>query len=299
MEGPSPTARPAVSTVHSRPIKRIIVGVSDGQASRDAIVLAKAFTESVGAGLIAASVRPFWPALLGPERYCRLVNEDMERMVNEVKEVDEEVSFSTRVVAGGHEGGGLTRLASAEGADLIVLGSGKNGPSGRVTPGSLGERILESAPCAVALAPLGLEKSGTHLRELAVAIDGSREARVAQRIAFGLAEVAGSHLSVLGVVEPEPDPAAPGAASRQLIREARVRRHLDQAMEDAPPQLSVSTHLLHGPPARMLTEATATADLLLLGSRSRYRSSRFLSLGSVAGQVIRQSQCATLVAPPA
>lgn len=296
----APGAGPARADTAPRycPLRRVVVGVCEGQASHDALALARAFLDELGSHLIAASVRPYWPGLLGPERYCRLVEEDIEKTASAVRQVVGGAAFSTRIVAGGHEGGGLTRLAVAEGADLIVLGSSRNGSAGLVTPGGLAERILETATCAVALAPRGVARRQVRLRELAVAIDGSRESRGALKLAFAIAEAAGAHLSILGAVEPEPDPGAPGASSRRLIRETRIRTHIDQARREAPTALSVSPRLMHGPAARVLSSATSASDLLILGSRSRYSSSRSLSLGSVARQVIRHARSPVLIATP-
>jgi nucleotide-binding universal stress UspA family protein len=50
---------------------------------------------------------------------------------------------------------GLLDTAVAAQADLIVVGSAHHVPVGGVLLGSVGERLLIGAPCAVAIAPRG------------------------------------------------------------------------------------------------------------------------------------------------
>ena len=52
---------------------------------------------------------------------------------------------------------GLHDTAMSEQANLIVVGSTHHGPLGRVLLGSVGERLLADAPCAVAIALPGFE----------------------------------------------------------------------------------------------------------------------------------------------
>src|SRR3954471_7700011 len=49
----------------------------------------------------------------------------------------------------------LALAAQELGAALLVVGSGSAAPAGRVTPGSVGRRVLDGTPCAVAIVPAG------------------------------------------------------------------------------------------------------------------------------------------------
>src|SRR5262245_43374328 len=73
---------------------------------------------------------------------------------------------------------GLTELAEDEHADLVVVGSSRRSVSGRIWLERTAGRLLQGAPCAVAVPPAGLRES-ERLRHVAIAYDGSPEARSA------------------------------------------------------------------------------------------------------------------------
>ena len=302
MSDPSPAHELVRTDRRSAIFRRIVVGFNERPTSHDAVALAKALSEPTGTDLIVASVRAYWPGLLGPEDYEHAVAEDEAWLSREARKAVGSAPFSTRVVAGGQESGGLKEIAAAEGADLIVVGSTHRGRLGRVLPGSVGERVLDNAPCAVAVAPLGLAErgipgQGLELGTIAVAYDGSREAGVALRLGYRLAERTGATLLVLGAVDFDPDLTGLQPVPPELLDEARTRRHLERAKQDAPGTVSVSTRLLHGAPSRVLPGAAEEADLLILGSRGHYGPARRLCMGSVATQVTRHAPCATLITP--
>lgn len=275
----------------------VVVGFDERPASRDALALAKALVAGSGAKLVVASVRPYWPELIGKAAYERTVRKDEAWLRREATKLLGEVPFSTFVVGGGHETGGLKEIARVEGADLIVIGSTHRGPLGRVLPGSVGERVLDNAPCAVAIAPLGLAESGLDLRRVAVAYDGSRQARIALARGVSLAQNAGAELQILGAVDVEIDTVGLAAVSKEELEEERMRGHLEEARKGVPTSVPVEVRLLHGSPSHVLPEAAAAADLLVVGSRGHYGRTRRLFLGSVAARVARNAPCATLITP--
>ncbi len=271
----------------------MLVGFDGGPGSRDALAFAKALCETTSAELIVASVRPYWPDLLGPDNFDLAIKEDERWIRRGATEILDTLPFSPRVLAGGHETGGLKELAAAEGVDLLVVGSSHRGQVGRVFPGSVGERVLSDAPCAVAVAPHGLADRELRFDTIAVGYDGSRESGVALSTAIEMAERTGASLQILGVVdmdvvlgfeEAEPE-------------EARVRRHLDRALKRMPRSVTVDARLLYGTPGHAILEAAQDADLLVIGSRGHYGVARRLLLGSVAARVMRSAPCPTLVTP--
>lgn len=282
---------------------RVLVGFDGRPGSRDALAFAEALCEATDAELAVASVRPYWPGLLGPDGYARAIREDEHWIRREAGDALGGLTFSVRVLPGGHESGGLKELAAAENVDLIVVGSSHRGPVGRLLPGSVGERVLSDAPCAVAVAPRGLAGNGMHvpqervrIHKIAVGYDGSRESRVALETAIELAERSGASLHVLGVVDidvvlgfedPTPD----------RLEEERVRRHLDRALKRMPPAITADARVLHGSPGQAIVEAARDADLLVIGSRGHYGIARRLLLGSVAARVMRSAPCPTLITP--
>lgn len=290
-----PVARPAgvPSLAPSRPL-RLLVGYDGRPASRDALSFAKALCEVDGAELTVASVRGYWPELLG-ESFRLVVKEDERWIRRGATEVLGDIPFSVRVLAGGHETAGLRELAEAEESDVIVLGSTHRGRIGRVCPGSIGERVLSEAPCAVAVAPRGLAARSFHLGTIAVGFDGSKQAQVALRTAIGLAKRAGASLRILAAVDGDfafGTEFEPSGSTKE-----RVKRRLDHAVEHARRSVEAEGQLLYGAPSHAIPEAAEDVDLLVIGSPGHYGIGRRLLLGSVAARVMRTAPCPTLIAP--
>lgn len=207
--------------------------------------------------------------------------------------------FETRVIAGGHETGGLKELAAAEGVDLIVVGSSHRGAVGRVLPGSVGERVLDNAPCAVAVAPLGLAEQSFELRQIAIGFDGSRESGVALDLATELAAEAGASLLILGAVPLDLGTTGLGGEPLDEVEIRRMRHQLQRAQGRAAGAPAVETRLVRGAPSHAIVESAEDCDLLVLGSRGHYGRLRRLFLGSVATQVMRTAPCPTVITPTA
>jgi len=163
--------------------------------------------------------------------------------------------------------------------------------------GSHGERpvdsLAESAPCPVALAPIGYaERAPRELRRIGVGFDGWDESRVALAEAAILAEGAGADLVVLMAGDPH------AAAST-------AERNLERVLPDLSPPSEVTGRILSGPVARALTDACALEglDLLVLGSARQGPLGRVLP-GSVSGGLLRHPPqvpllvCARGIAPP-
>ncbi|HSK48888.1 MAG TPA: universal stress protein [Solirubrobacterales bacterium] len=282
---PVPSARPL----------RLLVGYDGRPASRDALAFAKALTATQDGGLTVASVRGYWPELLG-ESYELVVKEDEHWIRRGATEVLGDTPFSVRVLTGGHETTGLKELAEAEESDMIVVGSTHRGRLGRVCPGSAGERVLSEAPCAVAVAPRGLADRSFRIGTIAVGFDGSKQSQVALRTAIDLAERAGASLRIISVVDVDLVLATEGDP-RSEDEKARIERRLMHAVEHARSSVEAEGELLYGSPSHAIPDAAAGADLLVIGSRGHYGAARRLLLGSVAARVTRTAPCPTLITP--
>jgi len=291
------TAEPSDSGLVA--IKQVLVGFDERPASRDALALGKALCERTGAELIVASIRPYWPELIGPSDYERAIADDEAWLGREARKVLGEQPFTKTAIPGGNEICGLKEIAASEEADVIVIGSTHRGRMGRVMPGSVGERVLNNAPCAVAVAPLGLADQGLRLEKIAVAYDGSREASAALDFALDMAGRVSAKLLILGAVEFKVDATGLGAQSLDQLEVERMRQHLERARNRVPDELTVETRILRGSPNQVIAAAAEGCDLLALGSRGHYSAARRLFLGSVATAVTRSAPCATLITPAA
>lgn len=113
------------------------------------------------------------------------------------------------------------------GADLIVVGSTSRGPVGRVLPGSVGDRLLAGAACAVAVAPRGYAAKDSPVGRIGVGVTGEDESHHALVLADQLAGRFGAVLSLIAVV-PWP-PYEPGRISHT---EPGYHQVLTQWLED-------------------------------------------------------------------
>jgi nucleotide-binding universal stress UspA family protein len=194
----------------------------------------------------------------------------------------------TRVVQNRSPARGLQDLAEQEGADAIVLGSTHRGALGRVLVGSVAERLLTSAPCAVAVAPRGYREKGAAdpPRVVAVGFDGGPESRRALAQASEIAEACGATLRVVAVQEPE-----------GLTQRDHLEKDMRNAVEALPSGLRAQGVVRRGKAAEVLAkEAEKGVDLLVVGSRSHGPLLKTM-LGGVSTSLVRSSTCPVLVVP--
>jgi nucleotide-binding universal stress UspA family protein len=183
---------------------------------------------------------------------------------------------------------GLTELAESESADLIVIGSSRHGGAGHIRLERTAGRLLQGAPCAVAIAPPDLRES-TEFRHVGIAYDDSPEARAALAVAYDIAALCGSAVTLFCVVgEVEPD-----------LRVARLHAGtaLDEAADRAPSGVNPRTVILRGPVGQVIREAsTGVVDLLVTGSRGYGPLQRALA-GSVSDALTEGASQPVLVVP--
>jgi nucleotide-binding universal stress UspA family protein len=97
----------------------------------------------------------------------------LERVVDQVRG---EVDISTAVHQSSSISHGLTELAAQHGADVVVVGSSSSGLLGRITLGSVTERLVHTSKVSVALAPRGYPASPVPVRRLTAAYGGAADA---------------------------------------------------------------------------------------------------------------------------
>jgi nucleotide-binding universal stress UspA family protein len=94
--------------------------------------------------------------------------------------------------------GGLLELASDVGASAIVLGSSSKGPLGRISLGSVTDRLVHSAPLPVLLAPRGYRAGpAARIRRVNIGFGGSRGAGHVAVVGARLGEALGASLRVV------------------------------------------------------------------------------------------------------
>jgi nucleotide-binding universal stress UspA family protein len=285
-------------------VKRIIVGFDGSERAEDGLVLARLLAApSGGTVLLAHVIGSGLPMAWDWRQYENLLRDDAEQMLATAAS-NAGFPVETRVVASSSPARGLHDLAEEHQADLIVLGSSHRGALGRLLIGSVPDRLLHGAPCAVAVAPRGFrEREDSPLKVIGVGLDGSRDSKHALDYARGLAADLGSKLEVLAVQEPEVIFGYTGAAATydrgELAASQRdfLTREVAQAVDGSPSALNAEGEVLSGNAAEALaSRAEQGIDLLVMGSRG-YGPVRKVLLGSVSARLARDAPCSLLVVP--
>jgi nucleotide-binding universal stress UspA family protein len=274
----------------------VIAGVDGYDGGRDAVALAKALCAGRLTLLTAYPADPIRSraSLAG---YEELQHDDSQRML-EAARLEADVDAELVPVADISPAHALQHAAQERDADLIVVGSAHHGPLGRIFLGDVGRVVLHGAPCPVAVAPKRFRNGPP--RTIAVAFDGSPQARAALDVAVPLATELGAALTLYVVWDAPPMPIATTAWSGVVLDStlAESRRHAEQILADTLAQIpdSVAGQILRGVPRVELGEIARDVDLLIVGSRGWGPLSR-VALGSTSDWLVHHAQCPVLVVP--
>jgi nucleotide-binding universal stress UspA family protein len=180
----------------------------------------------------------------------------------------------------------LREMAEADSDDLIVVA------------GTLGIRLLDGAPCPVAIAPHGLADAGPwRPSTIGVAFDGSPEAHAALDEARQIALAARATLAVIAVAELIGSPhQTVDPADYRRESEQQAQEWLREARAALRGDFTVVTRTLVGDPGPELLEFGHRLDLLVLGSRG-YGPVRRVLFGSVSAHLIARCTCPLIVTP--
>jgi nucleotide-binding universal stress UspA family protein len=280
---------------------KIIVGDDGLEGGADAVALARALAPH--AEVILASAYP-WDDV--PSRFAQLgygnaLRDDTEKAPAARLRGSGLADARSVAIPDTSPARALQRLAEAEGADLVVIGSARHGAIGRRILGDVGRGLLHGAPCPVAVAPRGQAEQPAALASVGVAFDHSPEARHALDVAHALAAERGLALRVREVVAPEVIPAMGGypmvdvaELSEELRADAQARLHaVVGALGGA---VAVDAQAVLGATHERLGELAGEVDLLVCGSRG-WGAFRRVVLGSTSDHLVHHAPCPVLVVP--
>jgi nucleotide-binding universal stress UspA family protein len=276
--------------------RRIIVAFDGSPRSQDALALAQRVREPDSGELTLACVIDETPWHRAPEA----VHEEVASMLADARaSIPAGIPVRLRSPVAHSAARGLTELAEAEHADLIVVGSSRRGPAGRISLERTAGRLLQGAPCAVAMPPADA-RGGDRFRHIGIAYDGSREAESALTAGYAIAASTGAAVTLLYALPATEIGGVPAnAASERAGRKARLEAQdrLDAAAAAAPGGVNPRTELLYGPPAHVIADACdGIVDLLVTGSRGYGPVQRAL-IGSVSEVLIERAHHPVLVLP--
>jgi nucleotide-binding universal stress UspA family protein len=273
----------------------VIAGVDGFDGGRDAAALARALG-SERVTLVHSYPADGFPSRAYLAGYEGILREDAVRVLEATRL---ELATDAEIVAvpDGSPARALQHAAQEAGADLIVVGSAHRGAVGRVLLGDVGRAVLHDAPCPVAVTPKRF--AGGPPRSIAVAFDGSDEARAALDLARRLAAERGAALTVLVAWQTPQVPIAVAGASPATVAELAddARSWADRLLADTLAELpGAAGRVLHGPAATELEQAAAAFDLLVVGSRG-WGPVRRIALGSTSDHLVHHAPCPVLVVP--
>lgn len=275
---------------------RLLLGYDGGDGGRDALELARVLGSVEESSALVVAVMPYAPLPIGFTELERDAAEQAEPLLRDARERLDGLAVETRAFGGGSPAGVITDVAEADRSDAIVLGSPHRGAVGRALIGSVAEGVLHGAPCAAVIAPRGYAANGHGpFATIAVAYDGTPEARAALARARGLAEQSRAALRILTVVAPPV--ALPGAVGYTPVNPPEPDKVIEEGVAAAGSAVPVDGRRLDGPPAEALAEACEDGvDLLVAGSRGYGPVARLL-LGSVSSRLVAIAPCPVLVVP--
>jgi nucleotide-binding universal stress UspA family protein len=282
----------------------VIAGVDGGATGKDALLLGRWTAETLDVPLIVAVVHAA-PAALGSGRVDAEWVADRHRAAEAVldgartvlKDATGPVEY--RTVASSSAAHGLHDLAEEVGAEVIVVGSGRNAARERLFAGSTAERLLAGSVCPIAVAPAGMSQlPGTHGR-IGVAYIDTPDGRAALVEAAKLARRLGTALRLYTVVLDTE------ASKPFLIGEDAERAFTDTARETfeeslikaaaSVPDVEIDWQLLGGDVVGALSELD-DVDVLFCGSRG-YGPTRRVLLGGVSTRLVRGARRPVVVVP--
>jgi len=289
----------------SAPIARIAAGVDGYREGRDGAVLASLIAAASGAELMLVAVHPDPMIVLPAELGWSGMRKEAERVLRETRDA---VAPGARTIVetDWSVSRALERVAEREHRDLIVVGSSRRGPEGRVRIGTLTRQLLNDSRCALAVAPRGFsEQASRRISRVGVGYDGAPESDAALAAAGSLARRAGATLRVRGVV----DDSVPMVGWKPALQE-KVLAMWDELLE---PQIAAllerarsaseatgaelaDVDVRRGRPADALLELCGHVDLLVIGSRRWGGAARVL-LGRTGEALMHDASAAVLVVP--
>ena len=294
-----------------RSLARIAVGVDGYPEGRDAARLGETLARCTDAELMLVTVHADPLVVLPAGMDWRGLH---NQALATVREVRDSLAPGARVVVETDlsVARALWRVVRREHRDLLVVGSSRLGPEGRIRIGKRTRQLLCGFECALAVAPRGLQhRRELALRAIGVGYDGGPESRAALALAGEVARGCGAELHVHGVVDDRirvlgwSRPAGGAAISGEPETpawEAAVEGSLESLQAELAGAVQATgvdgarAEVVRGRPADALLRLAGTVDLLVIGSR-RWGAVARLVLGSTGEALLREAECPVLVVP--
>ena len=291
----------------------IVVAFTAQDSGASALELAAVLSRSTGEPLTVAVVVTT-PQAAGAQEfvdgnYLAPLREWGASVLEQAREAlapDVEASFVVRTATS--IPAGLLSLAAEVGASALVLGSSSKGALGRISLGSVTDRLAHSAPLPVLLAPRGYRPPpGSRIRRVSIGFGGSPGAANVASAAAGLAAAVGASLRAVSfAVRP---PKRLYGSVEESADDLVVDRWLARTRAALQAQVGVGDAVLAERLARSLVVGEGVSwsaaiwdvewsdgDLLVVGPSSSAPAAR-LFLGSRASKIVRSAPVPVYLVP--
>jgi len=295
---------PAQASTSTRTLTRIAAGVNGFPEGDDAATLAAGLAGVTGAELMLIAVHPWPVVVLPPGMDWNSLRDSADAVLRRTSDA---VAPAARMVIETDQSvpRGLHRLVRQHHRDLLVLGSSRHAPAGRVRIGKRTRQLLGEFDCPLAVAPRGWhERPDPMFARIAVGYDGGREADSALETAALIARQAKAELQVHAVLDDRVPPTgwspldirASSLLRVDLKQEARGVLEQQTRAATSSVEVDVEVKVHHGRPATALLELSHDVDLLVIGSR-RWGPLTRVVLGSTGEALLHDAPCPVLTVP--
>jgi nucleotide-binding universal stress UspA family protein len=185
-------------------------------------------------------------------------------------------------------------VQAAASASALVIGSRGHGAAGEALMGSVSQHLARHATCPVVVVREPRDPDATRI---IVGIDGSRSSSAALEYACRRAETTGETVvAVHGfhVRAPSTDVWAAAPRSVDTAERERLLAESVAGMREDHPDVHLEQEVVAVAPSQCLVDASASASLVVVGSRGLGYFSGLL-LGSVSQAVLHRATCPVMV----
>jgi nucleotide-binding universal stress UspA family protein len=223
-----------------------------------------------------------------PDDYRQILKEDVCQALEHAIADPDRVFGDLRIhVISGSAPHALHETASRVGAGIIVVGSTHRGAVGRIALGNTTDRVIDRAPCPVAVAPRGFRDEVVAPERVGVAFVDTPGGRAALRAGAAIARHTEAGLIAYTVIE---------SHTRNRDR-ARAEEAVERAIAEHVHDIRCEARVLTDGGVDALVEESRGLDFLVRGSRGYGPVPTPLALG-LPSKLARRVACPFVVVPP-
>jgi nucleotide-binding universal stress UspA family protein len=269
----------------------ILIGILDDQTDRDVIALAQELVSPQGRLVLLhlhlVTAKPARDSgSLADTAKCQQALRRLAALADELS-VDAEL----RCVVAHSPRRGLHEFAFRRRADLLVVGASRGDENDRTFLGDDTRKVLEDAPCAVAVAPPEFAARAGSIKKIGVGFDGSAQSERAVALARRLAAERRAGLSAFEAVP------VPVYTRDPWNVEGEVEEHVEAARQRVAALGHVEPRAGFGDRVHELARYGQSVDLLVIGGHD-YRPIDHLLEQSTAQRLADEVPTPLLVLPP-